>query len=85
MAYQILIRRSAEKELADLPRDIQARIIDPIRQLSVDPRPPGCKKLSGLDSAWRIRIGNYRVVYAINDASQRVEIRAIAHRRDVYR
>jgi mRNA interferase RelE/StbE len=85
MAYRLLIRRSAEKEIADLQPDLRQRIIDHIRALAVIPRPAGCKKLSGVDRAWRIRIGAYRVVYEINDAAQSVEIRAVAHRREVYR
>lgn len=85
MAYRLLIRRSAEKEIAELQLDFRNRIIEKIRLLAATPRPSGCKKLSGEDRAWRIRIGDYRVVYEINDAEQYVEIRAVAHRREVYR
>ena len=85
MAYQLRIRRPAEKEIADLQPDLRQRVIDHIRALATTPRPPGCKKLSGEDQAWRIRIGDYRVVYEINDSAQFVEIRSVAHRRDVYR
>jgi mRNA interferase RelE/StbE len=85
MAYRLLIRRSAEKEIAALPPDLRTRIIEKIRGLAVIPRPSGCKKLSGEDRAWRIRIGDYRVVYEINDSAQYVEIRVVAHRREVYR
>jgi mRNA interferase RelE/StbE len=85
MAYQILIRRPAEKEIAGLPPKIRSRIAEKIRALADDPRPAGCKKLSGEDRAWRIRIGDYRVVYEINDAAEYVEVRVVAHRKDVYR
>jgi len=85
MAYRLLIRRSAEKEIADLQPDLHNRIIEKIRLLTTTPRPPGCKKLSGEDRAWRIRVGDYRIVYEINDAAQSVEIRVVAHRREVYR
>lgn len=85
MAYRLLIRRSAEKEIADLQGDLRNRVIERIRALSVTPRPPGCKKLSGEDSAWRIRVGSHRVVYEINDAEHHIEIRTVAHRREVYR
>jgi mRNA interferase RelE/StbE len=85
MSYQILIRRPAEKEIADLPPKIRSRIAEKIRTLADEPRPTGCKKLSGEDRAWRIRIGDYRVVYEIDDAIKHVEVRVVAHRKDVYR
>jgi len=85
MAYRLLIRRPAEKEIAGLQPDLRSRIIEKIRLLTTTPRPPGCKKLSGEDRAWRIRVGDYRVVYEINDSAQCVEIRVVAHRREVYR
>ena len=85
MAYQILIRRAAEKEIADLPIKIRSRIAEKIRALADEPRPAGCKKLSGEDRAWRIRIGDYRVVYEIDDSLKHIEVRVVAHRRDVYR
>ena len=85
MAYQLFIRRSAEKEIADIPKPIRSRVADKIHALSDEPRPSGCKKLSGEDRAWRIRIGDYRVVYEVNDAEKYIEIRVVAHRKDVYR
>ena len=85
MSYQILIRRPAEKEIADLPPKIHFRVVEKIRALAVDPRPAGCKKLSGEDRAWRIRIGDYRVVYLITDRVLLICVVRIAHRKDVYR
>jgi mRNA interferase RelE/StbE len=85
MAHRLFIRRAAEKEIADLPIQIRDRVIAAIHGLAKTPRPPGCKKLSGQHRAWRIRVGEYRVVYAVDDAEQRVEIRVVAHRKDVYR
>jgi mRNA interferase RelE/StbE len=85
MAYRLFIRRPAEKEIAGLPSPVRERIIKAIRALTDEPRPPGCKKLSGEHHAWRIRIGDYRVVYEINDTSTSLEIRVVAHRKDVYR
>jgi len=85
MSHRLFIRRAAEKEIADLPTQIRERVILAIRGLAGTPRPPGCKKLSGQHRAWRIRIGEYRVVYEVDDAEQRVEIRVVAHRKDVYR
>lgn len=83
--YTVLFARSARKELEDLPvRDV-ARIFAKIEDLSRDPRPAGCRKLVGESAAWRIRVGVYRVLYAVNDAEQIVDIIAIRHRRDAYR
>ena len=62
MRYAVEILRTAQKQLSRLDRQAQSRIIDSIRQLGADPRPSGCKKLSGR-SGWRIRIGDYRVLY----------------------
>ena len=75
MAYQILIRRAAEKEIAGLGPKIRSRVAEKIRALADEPRPAGCKKL----------IGDYRVVYEINDVAKYVEVRVVAHRKDVYR
>lgn len=85
MAYSLLIRRSAEKDIAGIPLKTRPKIIDAIRDLARQPRPHGCKKLSGEDRVWRIRIGDYRVVYAVDDVELRIDIRVVAHRREAYR
>ncbi len=84
MSYDILIRRRAQKELAQLSRDGYERAKESIGTLSDDPRPSGCKKLTGRDG-WRIRAGDYRVIYEIDDAGQTVTILHVGHRRDVYK
>lgn len=84
MAYEITILRSAQKQLAKIDRKQQQPIIDAIQSLAEEPRPNGCKKLSGR-SAWRIRIGIYRVIYEIRDSELIVLIVDIGHRRDIYR
>lgn len=84
MAYSISIERPAQKSLAKISQPFQNRIIDAIRALADNPRPTGVKKLSGRD-AWRIRIGNYRVIYEIHDDRLVVLIVSIGHRRDIYR
>lgn len=84
MHHTILILRSAQKELADLPSEIFIRIRDAIQALEEEPRPSGCVKLSGRE-AWRIRIGNYRIIYEIDDAQKKLTVMHIGHRRDVYR
>jgi mRNA interferase RelE/StbE len=84
MRYQVFIERQALKSLAKIPNDDRSAIEQKIRDLAGDPRPAGVKKLSGRD-AWRIRIGNYRVIYEINDRKLIVLVVVIGHRKDVYR
>lgn len=81
--YTVLILPSAQKQLDKLPNAIATRIEDKLLDLEQDPRPPGCKKLRGRD-AWRTRIGDYRVIYEINDGKLLVTVIAIGHRREVY-
>ncbi len=83
MKYDLLIKRSAQKQLANIPRPNRDRIITAVRSLADDPRPAGVRKLTGRD-AWRIRIGEYRIVYEIYDDALLVLVVSIGHRRDVY-
>ena len=83
--YAIRFKKSAEKELERLPAKIIRRISAAIDGLSENPRPPGSKKLEGQkESLWRIRIGDYRVIYLVSDIIKIVEIRRIGHRKDIY-
>ncbi|MBE9036254.1 type II toxin-antitoxin system RelE family toxin [aff. Roholtiella sp. LEGE 12411] len=84
MSYTISILRRAQKELEDLPVDAYERVREGIRALAEDPRPPGCLKLTNLEG-WRIRIGNYRVIYEIDDEQTMITVLHVGHRRDVYR
>jgi mRNA interferase RelE/StbE len=84
VTYTIEILRPAQKQLAKIQHREQRRIIENIRKLAQDPRPPGCKKLSGRP-AWRIRIGAYRVIYEIFDEHLLVSVVTIGHRREAYR
>ena len=84
MIYRVTILRRAQKELGQLPSEPYRRVRDAIGSLGEDPRPSGCLKLTGRDG-WRIRIGNYRVVYEIDDSNQVVTVLHVGHRRDVYR
>ena len=84
MTYAVEILRAAQKQLAKIDPQAQSRIIDSIRGLAIDPRPQGCKKLSGRP-AWRIRIGAYRVIYEIHDGQLVVLVITIGNRGDVYR
>jgi mRNA interferase RelE/StbE len=83
--FEVLIKRSAVKEIESIPRKKdRQRVVRKIGQLAEDPRPPGCRKLSGRDR-YRIRQGAYRVVYAIEDERLVVYVVKVGHRRDVYR
>jgi len=82
--YAIDIKSSARRELENLSDSLIARLIPKIEGMAVNPRSPGCKKLIGFKDSWRIRVGDYRVVYVINDELKRVSVTRIAHRKDVY-
>lgn len=82
--YAIEIKPSARKELEKLGDSLIARLVSKIEGLSSDPRPTGCKKLRGYKDLWRIRVGDYRVVYVVDDTRKSVSITRIAHRQDVY-
>ncbi len=83
--YHLALTSSAEKELKKLPRSLIARVASRLEKLASNPRPPGCKKLMGGDKEWRIRVGDYRVVYTIDDIELRVEVTRIRHRSAVYK
>jgi mRNA interferase RelE/StbE len=83
--YEVLIERTAERDLQSLPGNIFNRIVPRIKALAENSRPSGCHKLTGSRHDWRIRIGDYRVVYQIDDAHKRVRIFRVRHRREVYR
>ena len=83
--YEILLRRSVlRKDLAKLPKADTQRIIEAIRALADNPRPPGVQKLSGQE-CYRIRQGDYRIVFSIQDQERTVWITKVGHRREVYR
>lgn len=82
--YLVEIKPSAVKELDALDDAVFARLDRKIVLLAQDPRPPGSKKLRGYKSLWRVRIGDWRVVYTIDDTKRVVTITRIAHRREVY-
>jgi mRNA interferase RelE/StbE len=83
--YAISFARSARKQLQVLDRALALRIIGRIESLAVTPRPAGCVKLEGGSGLWRIRVGDYRVIYEIDDYRRRVDVSAVRHRRDAYR
>lgn len=85
MKYRVDMRRSAQRELKRLPGRTQSQILDRADALADDPRPPGCVKMHGTKHIYRIRCGDYRVIYEIRDEIVLVVVIKIGHRREVYR
>lgn len=83
-SYAVELKPSARKELESLPDTVLARVVRKVESLANDPRPAGCKKLKGYKDQWRVRIGDWRVVYIIDDAARLLSVTRIAHRREVY-
>ena len=82
--YRLQIKQSAARELEAVPLKDRRRIVRRVTALAKDPRPPGCEKLSGQEK-YRVRQGDYRIVFAIDDEELNVVVVKIGHRRDVYR
>jgi mRNA interferase RelE/StbE len=85
MEYKITIKATAKKELEKIPKSIRIHLIEAINNLSIDPRPAGCKKLVNFDNSYRVRHGDYRIVYQIVDKELSITIIKVGHRRDIYR
>ena len=85
MAYTVQLLPAAQRQLSRLDRPVQAALASALDGLAKDPRPPGVKKLKGGDAVWRIRVGDYRILYQILDRRLRVLVVSISHRGDIYR
>jgi len=83
-SYNLVTKKSAERELRAIPKQDMRRVVTGIQGLAQQPRPAGCEKLSGQER-YRVRQGDYRIIYAVNDELRTVEIVKIGHRREVYR
>jgi len=83
--YSVVFARSARRELEQLEIAMARRIISRTEALASNPRRPGCVKLQGAADLWRIRVGDYRVIYSIDDDARIVDISAVRHRSDAYR
>lgn len=83
-SYELVFKRSVAKDLRAIPKRDVARILQRIESLRVDPRSPGCEKLSGLDR-YRVRQGVYRILYEVNDSRLIVTVVKVGHRKQVYR
>ncbi len=84
MKWQIVTKRSFDKEFAALQPDTQRRVADAVSKLADNPLPPGHTKLRGSND-YRIRLGDYRVIYSLNPAAHLVRLLAVGHRREIYR
>jgi mRNA interferase RelE/StbE len=84
MSYQVFIKPAAQRQLKKLTLAIQKDLITLIENLSEEPRPLGCKKLKQRQNQYRVRSGNYRIIYSIEDAFLIVRVIKVGHRRDVY-
>jgi mRNA interferase RelE/StbE len=85
VSYAVTIRRSARKELEGVSSPFYEKIEEKLLALRNTPRPQGCKILKGTENFWRIRIGDYRVIYQIDDAMKTVTVIKVGHRREIYR
>ena len=84
MRYRVILPKSVQKELDRLPDDVVRRILARLAELETNPRPADVKKLKGR-SAWRIRVGDYRVIYEIRDRELQILVITVGHRREIYR
>ena len=82
--YQIEWKRSAQKELRKLPATTIRKILDAVEHLAEQPFPPGVKKLVGTEQTYRVRVGDYRIVYDVLSSMLVIEIIRVGHRKDVY-
>ncbi len=85
MSHIVRIKKSAEKELSTLPENIHRKIAEVILRLGKDARLVGSVKLQGGRDGYRIRVGNYRIIYTIDDKNRIIEIGGVGHRKEVYR
>lgn len=84
MTYRIELAPAAARQLRKLDPVARRRVQAAVELLAMEPRPPGAKKLTGGCGAWRVRTGDYRIVYEINDEALVVLVLALGHRRDIY-
>ena len=83
--YKIFISQSAKKSIKKLPPTVVKNIISEIKILASDPYPTGCKKIVGHTNAFKLRVGNYRIIYEVNSSEILIQVLKIGHRKDIYR
>lgn len=85
MTYQVEITPAAKRQIKKLIASVQLAIVERLEQLAEDPRPPGVLKMQGVESLYRIRVGDYRIIYEIQDQTLLIAVVKVGHRGDVYR
>jgi mRNA interferase RelE/StbE len=85
VTYQVELAPAAVRQIKKLPRDVQQLVVQQLEELALNPRPNGVVKLEGAESLYRVRLGDYRIVYQIQDEVLLVTVVKVAHRREVYR
>ncbi|WP_136707675.1 type II toxin-antitoxin system RelE/ParE family toxin [Agromyces sp. H66] len=84
MTYRVELTTAAARQVRKLEPAVRRRVLHALSELEVDPRPGGVKKLTGLENAWRLRVGDYRILYEIEDDVVLVTVFRVAHRRNAY-
>ncbi len=85
MTYRLIIKPAAEKDIERLPGPVHRRVLARLARVEADPRAPGSVKLAGSQATYRVRVGDWRIVYEIDDRRSTVVVTIVAHRREVYR
>ena len=85
MSYTVSISKSVQKQIDNLPNDVVSRAVEKIQNLALEARPDGVVKLKGFNNEYRIRVGDYRIRYEVDDENQLVQILQCKHRKDVYK
>ena len=83
--FEVLIERGAERDIESLPGNMHGRVVEVLMGLKRNPYPAGCRRITGSKSDWRVRIGDYRAIYEVDQGGRTVRIMRIRHRREVYR
>jgi len=83
--HEVYLERAAERQLKRLPAEDFQKVISHIEGLAENPRPTGCRKITGAERDWRIRVGDYRIIYEIDDKARAVRVMRVRRRREAYR
>ncbi len=83
--YEVFLERRAERDLKRLSAKEFHRVIREIKALAENPRPVGCRKIAGSENDWRIRVGDYRVIYELDEKARAIRVMRVRHRREAYR
>ena len=83
--YEILLESRAQRDLKKLPAEVFYRVMSTLKDLAENSRPVGSRKITGSKNDWRIRIGEYRIIYEIDEDAEAIKVMRVRHRREVYR